>query len=93
VEVRESPAALREVEHVARAVDIHADADVAFHAQVVDRGEVPDFGDVVGRKINRRRDVAFDDANAIAEVLGALAGEGCELWLHETDGIRVRVAA
>jgi hypothetical protein len=56
----------------------------------VDRGEVPDFGDVVGRHIDRRRDVAFNDANAIAERLCAFAREVCELRLDEADGIRLR---
>ena len=74
-----------EIKDVARAVDIHAHAEVAFDGEIVCGGEVEDFGDVVDIDANRRRDVAFEDAHAIAEGRGTLARERGEFRLHDTD--------
>ena len=93
MEVLQRAAALREVEHVARAVDIHAHAEVALHAQVVDRGEVPDFGDVVRRRESIGDVMSPSMMRTRSKLLRALAGEVRELRLDEADGVRVRRSA
>ena len=92
-------AALGEAQDVAGALEVDLHADVAGHAQVVDRRQVPDLGHVAGQSgavvepEPGDREVAGDQVDAPGEVgLGGLEGgdpflgQRLELRLHEAGG-------
>ena len=93
MKVSQRAASLREVEHVTRAVDVHAHAELARDGEVVDGGEVVDLPDVVCWRIDLRGDVAFDEAHAIAEGPRALPRQRRELRLHQAERRRGGIAS
>lgn len=98
MEALERGAALGEVKHSARAVDVDAQGDVAGHREIVDGGEVVDGRDLRERQGARReaqtrlREVALDEPHAAGEArrlgrhrLHACTREGREASLNQAD--------
>ena len=98
----EAGAPLGEVEDLGRPQDVDFHPHGAADGEVVDRGEVPDLGDLalergpfgVAEPEAGAGDVPLDQTEAPGEarlarrdLAGALAGEGGELGLHQADDL------
>ena len=77
----------REVQHVARSVNIDAHAHLARDREVVNGGEVIDLADVARVDRDRLGDVTVDKSDALcdADRTSALLRKRAELRLHEAD--------